>query len=111
MMGGPPDIEAHVVHTSLVRPVLLAGAEPAAVMVEVTTAFALVFGVGFHIVTVLLGLFYLTIVHSLLVWIATQDPQMTVLYFRSLTSRDFYPPHGLVTGAAPRVRPSFPRER
>jgi type IV secretory pathway TrbD component len=110
LLGGSRDVEAHVVHASLVRPVLLAGAEPAAVMIEVTTAFALVFVVGFHVVTVLVALFYLTIVHSLMVWVATQDPQMTAMYFRSLTSRDFYPPHGVVTHTAPRVRPSFPGE-
>ena len=107
--SSPP--ESHVIHSSLVRPVLFAGAEPAAVMVEVTAAFALVFGIGFHAVTVLLALFYLTTVHGFMVWVAAQDPQMTALYARSLGTRDFYPPHAGVRAMTPVVRSSIPGER
>ena len=103
----PQPLETHVIHASLYRPVLLAGAEPAVVVVEVTTAFALVFGVGLHVATILLALFYLTVVHAVMVWVAKQDPQMTTLYVRSLASRDFYPPHGSVYGAPPPVHPSI----
>lgn len=103
--------ESHAIHSSLVRPVLFAGAEPAAVMVEVTAAFALVFGIGFHAVTVLLALFYLTTVHGFMVWVAAQDPQMTALYVRSLASRDFYPPHAGVGARTPVVRSSIPGKR
>jgi type IV secretory pathway TrbD component len=103
----PPPLEAHVIHPSLYRPVLLAGAEPAVVVLEVTTAFALVFGVGLHVATILLALFYLTVVHAVMVWVAKQDPQMTALYVRSLASRDFYSPHASVHGAPPPVHPSI----
>ena len=106
---GHVSLEAHVIHPALYRPVLFAGAEPAVVVVEVTTAFALVFGVGLHVATVLLAVFYLTVVHALMVWVAKQDPQMTALYVRSLASRDFYPPHASVHAAPPPVHPSIPQ--
>ena len=103
--------ESHPIHASLCRPVLFAGAEPAAVIVEVTTAFALLFGVGFHVATLLLALFYLTVVHGIMVWVAKQDPQMSALYLRSLGARDFYAPHARVRGPTSPVRPAVPPSR
>jgi len=44
-----------------------------------------------------------------MVWVATQDPQMTTLYVRSLGARDFFPPHTSVHAASPPVHPSIPR--
>ena len=102
-------LDVHVIHASLYRPVLFAGAEPAVVVLEVTTAFALVFGIGLHVATVLLAVFYLTVVHSLMVWVAKQDAHMTALYVRSLSSGDFYPPHASVRASPPPVHPSIPR--
>src|SRR5438067_1612223 len=100
--------EEHAVHASLYRPVLFAGAEPAVVMLELTTSFALVFGIGLHVATALLAVFYLTVVHSVMVWVARQDSQMSMLYVRSLSGRDFYPPHGAIHGPSPVQRPSIP---
>jgi type IV secretory pathway TrbD component len=103
--------EPHPIHGSLCRPVLFAGAEPAAVILEVTTAFALVFGVGLHVATLLLAVFYLTVVHGLMVWIAKQDPHMSSLYLRSLGARDFYLPHGSIHGRGPKPRAALPPVR
>ena len=100
--------ELHPIHASLYRPVLFAGAEPAVVIVEVSTAFALVFGVGFHAATLLLAVFYLTVVHGVMVWVAKQDAQMSALYLRSLAARDFYAPHARIGGPTPAVKPSLP---
>ncbi|HEX9485461.1 MAG TPA: VirB3 family type IV secretion system protein [Gemmatimonadales bacterium] len=105
----PPALEGHAIHAALHRPVLFAGAEPGVVALEVTTAFALVFGVGLHVATVLLAVFYLTVVHAVMVWVAKQDPQMTALYVRSVVSHDFYPPHASVHSAPPPVHPSIPQ--
>jgi len=105
----PPSLEVHRIHPALYRPVLFAGAEPTVVVLEVTTAFALVFGVGLHVLTVLLAVFYLTVVHAVMVWVATQDPQMIGLYVRSLSARDFYPAHASVHAAPPPVHPSIPQ--
>ena len=104
-----PALEAHPIHPALYRPVLFAGAEPAVVVLEVTTAFALVFGAGLHVATVLLALFYLTVVHSVMVWVAKHDPHMTALYVRSLSSRDYYAPHAAVHGGVPPVHAAIPR--
>jgi type IV secretory pathway TrbD component len=98
----------HVIHASLVRPALYAGAEPAVVMMEVSVAFALVFVVGFHVVTLLLALFWLTVVHSAMMWVAKQDPQMTTLYVRSLFAQDYYAARADVRAAPPVVRTSVP---
>jgi type IV secretory pathway TrbD component len=103
-------LEAHVIHPSLYRAVHFAGAEPAVVVLEVTTAFGLVFGVGFHVATLALAVFYLTVVHGIMVWVAKQDPQMSALYVRSLSARDFYAPHGSVRSAPPTVHSAIPRE-
>ena len=105
-LSGAPG--THVIHASLVRPALYAGAEPAVVMVEVSVAFALVFVVGFHVITLLLALFWLTVVHGAMVWVAKQDPQMTTLYVRSLLAQDYYPAHAGVRTAPPAVRTSVP---
>ena len=106
-----PLIDAHVIHASLYRPVLLAGAEPAVVILEVTTAFALVFGIGLHVATALLATFYLTVVHALMVRVAAQDPHMTALYIRSLGAHDFHAPHARVASASPPPAQSIPRAR
>ena len=102
-------VEAHLIHASLFRPVLFAGAEPPVVMLEMSTAFALIFGIGLHGATVALAVFYVTAVHSVMVWVAKQDPQMTALYIRSLSGRDFYPPHSASMKATPRLSVSIPR--
>ena len=104
-------LEAHVIHASLYRPVLFAGAEPAVIVLELSTAFALVFGIGLHVATVLLAVFYLTAVHSAMVWVAKQDPHMTALYVRSLSARDFYPAHGSAHAGPPPAYPAIPRGR
>jgi type IV secretory pathway TrbD component len=101
-------MEVHPIHPSLVRPVLFAGAEPAAAVLEGLTAGALLFGVGFHVATIALALFYLTVVHGVMVWVAKQDPHMSQLYLRSLAARDFYYPHGSAGVATPPTRQAIP---
>ena len=102
-------METHTIHGSLFRPVLFAGVEPAAAALEVLTAGALVFGAGFHIATILLAGFYLTAVHTMMVWVASKDPQMSQLYIRSLSAGDFYPALGRATARVRPVHPAIPR--
>jgi type IV secretory pathway TrbD component len=92
-------LEHHVIHASLFRPVLFAGAEPAAVVVEVLTAGGLLFGVGFHVATIAIAIFYVTVVHAVMVRLASQDPQISQVYLRSLGARDYYPAQSMVTAA------------
>jgi type IV secretory pathway TrbD component len=100
--------ESHPIHASLVRPVLFAGAEPTAAMIEAVTAGMLLFGVGFHPATIALAAFYLTVVHGAMVWVAKQDPQMSQLYLRSLTGSNFYAPHAALWAPVVAVRPAIP---
>lgn len=107
--GAPSDARTtHIVHVSLIRPVLFAGAEPAVVIVETCVAFALVFVVGLHVLTFAIALFWLTAVHSAMVWVATQEPQMTSLYVRSLLAHDFYAPHARAHLPTPAPHPAIP---
>lgn len=103
------ELESHAIHASLVRPVLFAGAEQKAAALEGLTAGLLLFGVGFHVLTFALAFFYLTVVHSLMVRVAAQDPQMSALYFRSLAARDYYAAHAALGAATPAVQPAIPR--
>ena len=100
-----------MIHASLFRPVLFAGAEPAAVMLEALTAGGLLFGVGFHGPTIALAAFYVTVVHSLMARLAAKDPQISQLYLRSLAARDYYPAQSALTARVAPVRPSIPAAR
>ncbi len=100
--------ESHVIHASLLRPVLFMGVEPPVAVLEVTTVFALLFVVGFHLVTIVLAAVYLVGVHGVMAWAARHDPQMTVLYVRSLSGRDFYHARAPLNGVAEPVRASSP---
>ena len=104
----PNGLELHVIHASLYRPVLFAGAEPGVVILEIATAFALVFGVGIHVATLALAAFYLTALHSLMVSIAKDEPQMISLYARSLAGHDFYFAHAGIQASPVVPKPSIP---
>ena len=97
----------HPIHSSLIRPVLLAGAEPAVVIVETCVVFALLFVVGIHLATLAIAIFWLTVVHGTMVWVAKQEPQMTTLYVRSLFGRDFYAPQAKVRARTSAPKPSI----
>jgi type IV secretory pathway TrbD component len=101
-------LELHVIHASLYRPVLFAGAEPGVVILEIATSFALVFGVGIHVATLALAAFYLTALHSLMVSIAKDEPHMIALYARSLASHDFYFAHVRIHASPVAPKPSIP---
>ena len=100
--------QTHVIHTSLIRPVLFAGAEPPVVIVESCVVFALLFIVGVHLLTIAIAAFWFTAVHSAMVWVAKSEPQMTALYVRSLSGRDFYLPHAPARATTPAPRSAIP---
>lgn len=99
---------SHVIHPSLIRPVLFAGAEPPVVIVESCVVFALLFIVGVHLLTIAIAVFWLTAVHSAMVWVAKGEPQMTALYVRSLSGRDFYAPHAPAIARTPAPHSALP---
>ena len=103
-------LEEHRFHLSLTRPLLIAGAEPAAVAVEVLTAGGLLFGVGFHVATIALAAFYLTVVHTVMVRVASNDADLSRLYLRSLRASDYHPAHGRLRAGLPAVQAAASRE-
>src|SRR5207245_11538895 len=70
----------HVIHASLVRPALFAGAEPAVVMIEASVAFARVLVVGFHVATLLLAVVWLTAVPRVIVCGATPHSHLPTFH-------------------------------
>lgn len=85
------DLRQTPLHPSLIRPILLGGAEREPVLVNVILIFALVLGVGPHPLTFLLAITLGTIGHSALVWAARYDSQIWKVYSRHLRYRRFYP--------------------
>ncbi len=78
-------------HPSLVRPILLGGAERELVLINVILIVVLVLGVGPHPLTFVLALALGTIGHSGLVLAARFDPQIWRVYARHVVYQPFYP--------------------
>ena len=104
-------LEEHVIHASLWRPVLLAGADPSFVIMEAAIVMGLLVVVGIHVVTVVLALVYVTVVHGAAVWVTGQDPQISAVYLRSLRAQDYFPAAARVWARGAAVRLSMPRGR
>ncbi|HEY4129410.1 MAG TPA: VirB3 family type IV secretion system protein [Gemmatimonadaceae bacterium] len=102
------DRTAHDIHVSLIRPVLIAGAEPTVVILEASMVFALLFVVGFHLGTIAIAAFWIAVVHTTMVWVAKRDPIASMLYVRSLFFRDFYLSAARVHAPTPAPKPSIP---
>jgi len=83
-------VERTPVHRSLVRPVLLGGAERLPAIINATGAIALGLGPGLHWPNILLGLFLGTAVHAVLRWAARRDPQMFQVYLRHIAYQACY---------------------
>jgi len=96
------------IHQSLIRPVLLAGAERPLAIANWITAAALIFGGGLHWYTVAVGGLLVTVGHWGLVQAAKFDPQLSQVYVRHIRYQDFYPARASIAAPLPRIRPSVP---
>jgi type IV secretion system protein VirB3 len=94
------------VHASLIRPLLLAGAERELVLVNVVVIAALVFGVGFHWVALTAAFGLATVGQWLLVEAAKIDPYLSRIYKRHLQYDAFYLAQPGVSSRPRAVRPS-----
>ena len=79
------------IHASLVRPILLGGAERELVLINLLAIVVLLLGVGPHPITFLLAALLGSAGHSLLLIAARFDPQMWRVYARHLLYQPFYP--------------------
>ena len=96
------------IHQSLVRPVLLAGAERQLAIANWITAAALVLGGGLHWYTAGLGALLATAGHWGLVQAAKFDPQLSRVYIRHIRYQDRYPARASIQAPPAHVRPSVP---
>ncbi len=78
-------------HPSLVRPILLGGAERELVLINVILIVVLVLGVGPHPLTFVLAAMLGTAGHTLLILAARFDPQIWRVYARHVLYQPFYP--------------------
>jgi type IV secretion system protein VirB3 len=95
-----------LVHPSLIRPLLLAGAERELVLVNVVVIAALVFGVGLYWLSLVMAFGLATAGHWLLVQAANQDPYLSRIYKRHVEYESFYLAQASVRSKPRVVRPS-----
>jgi type IV secretory pathway TrbD component len=94
------------IHSSLTRPLLLAGAERELVLINGTAIAALIFGVGFHWASVTVAVIFATIGHWVLTRVARHDAQMSRIYIRHVRYQEFYPARASAKAAPAYVFPS-----
>jgi type IV secretion system protein TrbD len=94
------------IHSSLTRPLLLAGAERELVLINGTAIAALIFGVGFHWASITVAIIFATIGHWVLTRVARHDPQMSRIYIRHVRYQEYYPARASVKASPAYVFPS-----
>ncbi|WP_083797231.1 conjugal transfer protein TrbD [Limnobacter sp. MED105] len=90
-------------HQSLIRPVLLGGAERGLALMNGVISAALIFGIGSWQAAVI-GIGFALIVHMVLVNLAKQDCQFFDVYKRHITYQDFYPAQASQSAPAPLIK-------
>ena len=94
------------IHQSLSRPLLLAGAERALVLVNGTLIAALIFGVGVHWASLTMAALLATLGHWGLTRAARHDPQLSRIYVRHVRYQEYYPARAAVQAPPGCVFPS-----
>lgn len=79
-----------VLHQSLIRPVLLGGAERTLALLNGVISAGLIFGIGSWQAAVL-GVVFAIVVHWFLVQLAKNDTQFFDIYRRHIQYQDYYP--------------------
>jgi len=105
------ELQRTPIHQSLVRPILLAGAERRLAILNWLFMAALIFGVGLHLYTLALATLLGTVGHWELRQAAKFDPQLSEVYVRHLHYQRFYPPRASVTAPVAPVHPAVPQIR
>jgi type IV secretory pathway TrbD component len=92
-----------VLHQSLIRPILLGGAERALAMLNGVVSAALIFGIGSWQAAVL-GAAFAVVVHWALVELAKRDTQFFDIYRRHVQYQDYYPAQASHSAPAPLIK-------
>ncbi len=80
-----------LIHPSLTRPLLVGGAERELVLVNGTIIAALIFGVGFHSVSLTTADLLATAGNWALTRAARYDPRLSRIYVRHVRYQPYYP--------------------
>ncbi len=92
-----------VLHQSLIRPILLGGAERTLALMNGVVAAGMVFGIGSWQAAVM-GIVFALVVHSILVQLAKKDSQFFDVYKRHIQYQDYYPAQASQSALAPIVK-------
>lgn len=92
-----------VLHQSLIRPILLGGAERTLAMLNGVVSAALIFGIGSWQAAVL-GVVFAFVVHWGLVELAKRDTQFFDIYRRHIQYQDYYPAQASHSAPAPLIK-------
>ena|SRR5438552_2227327 len=94
------------IHPSLTRPLLLGGAERELVLLNGTLIAALVFGVGFHWVSLTIASVLATVGHWTLTRAAKYDARLSRIYIRHVRYQPYYPACPVARAPAAWIHPS-----
>src|SRR5438445_12710888 len=94
------------IHPSLIRPLLLGGAERELVLVNGTIIAALIFGVGFHWVSLTIAGLLATSGHWALSRAAKYDPRLSRIYVRHVPYQPNFPTRTLTEAPPAWANPS-----
>jgi type IV secretory pathway TrbD component len=100
-MNGPRKI---VIHQSLIRPILIGGAERGFALVNGVVAAALIFGIG-SLLAAAYGVLQTLGVHWALVRVAKKDPQFFAVYKRHVQYQIYYPAKAHFSAPPPFIKP------
>jgi type IV secretory pathway TrbD component len=92
-----------VLHPSLIRPILLGGAERTLALLNGVIAAGLIFGIGSWQAATL-GVVFAVGVHWGLVQLAKKDTQFFDIYKRHITYQDYYPAQAANSAPAPIIK-------
>jgi type IV secretory pathway TrbD component len=93
-------LTAHRIHPALWRPILIGGVDRGFLILEVTLATALIVMGGLAWATLGMATVLVGVLHPLIAWTTRVDSEIGVVYVRSLSGQDHYPPVGRL-GAKP----------
>lgn len=95
------------IRQSLVRPVLIAGAERELVIANYTIILALLLGIGFNWITVVVSTLLATLGHWVLVKLSQKEPELRKTYLRHISYKDFYPAQSHPNAKTPKAKQSM----
>lgn len=97
------EVQSVVIHQSLIRPLLMGGAERDLAMLNGVVSAALIFGIGSWQAAIL-GIFFAVVVQWGLVQLAKKDTQFFDVYKRHVQYQDYYPAQASHSAPTPLIK-------